>query len=232
MHKKGTAWFAGGFLLVVIMLFAFLKSGENQTPDQSVTLENGRMLYKANCASCHGLNGEGRLVGNATSLNNKEFLSIVSDDFLLSTIAEGRLGTQMPAFDQAYGGSLTKEEIDDIISFLRQWKSEIPDMPVPTNIAGDPGLGRKLYAANCATCHGITAQGELNMGPSLVNPDFLEVASDEFIWVTTALGRSKTPMGPSLKGLGGVRELSKQQISSIITYLRNVGKESEKTRSE
>jgi mono/diheme cytochrome c family protein len=97
-------------------------------------------------------------------------------------------------------------------------------MPTPLITLGDPDLGRKLYVANCATCHGITARGELNMGPSLINQDFLNATSDEFIWDTTAYGRSGTPMGPSLEGLSGVRQLSEKEINAIIAYLRSEGK--------
>jgi hypothetical protein len=48
--------------------------------------------------------------------------------------------------------------------------------------------------------------------PALNNPDFLAAADDTFLWATIAYGRRETPMFPSLRGLGGVRQLSAQEI--------------------
>lgn len=80
--------------------------------------------------------------------------------------------------------------------------------------------GRTLYTRHCANCHGWEGRGELGMGPALNNPDFL-AADDVLLWVTIAYGRRETPMFPSLRGLGGARQVSVQQIDDPVAYLRS-----------
>ena len=43
----------------------------------------------------------------------------------------------------------------------------------PAPASGDPARGERLYAANCATCHGPTALGG-DLGPSLVAKAILD----------------------------------------------------------
>jgi cytochrome c oxidase cbb3-type subunit 3 len=59
------------------------------------------------------------------------------------------------------------------------------------------------------------------MGPAVTNPDFLAAADDAFLWATIAYGRRGTPMFPSLRGRGGVRQFSAQEIYDIVAYLRS-----------
>jgi hypothetical protein len=49
----------------------------------------------------------------------------------------------------------------------------------------------------------------------------LAAADDGFLWATIAYGRRDTPMSPSLRGLDGVRQLSEQEISDVVAYLRS-----------
>jgi cytochrome c oxidase cbb3-type subunit 3 len=182
---------------------------------------NGAGLYKAHCNRCHGENGEGRRQGNATSLNNQDFLAMVSDDFLRATISRGRTGTEMPAFAKESGGPLTSQQITEVIRFLRGWQKE-PRRQLPTReIRGSPETGAKLYRENCASCHGREGRGDLGMGPALNNQDFLKAASDTFLWETIARGLRDTPMFPSLKGLRGVRQLSEREIDDLVAFIRS-----------
>lgn len=183
--------------------------------------ELGRMLYEQYCAACHGAEGQGRVQGNATSLNNPDFLALASDAFLHTTIARGRRGTAMRGWSQAAGGPLSDAEIRALTAFLRDWRQEVSAPHVPPGGRGDPGRGRQLYETACANCHGWEGRGDLGMGPAVTNPDFLAAADDAFLWATIAYGRCGTPMFPSLRGLGGVRQLSAQEIDDLVAYLRN-----------
>lgn len=66
-----------------------------------------------------------------------------------------------------------------------------------------------------------TGQGELGMGPAVMNPDLLAAADHGFLWATIAYGRRDTPMFPSLRGLDGGRQLTEQEISDLVAYLRS-----------
>ena len=94
---------------------------------QSVSLaEEGQTIYKFNCSSCHGLNGEG---GVGPALNSKQFLQSATDEQARLLISVGIPGSQMSAFSLDHGGPLTSEQIRAAVAFIRSWEPEAPDNP-------------------------------------------------------------------------------------------------------
>ena len=73
-------------------------------------------LYTQNCAGCHGSDGK---LGAARSLNDSLYLSFIPDDALKQVISQGRTGTNMPAFSQQAGGTLTDRQIELLVSGMR-----------------------------------------------------------------------------------------------------------------
>lgn len=81
--------------------------------------------WNERCASCHGAAGGG---ATAASVNNPWLLETASDGFLRYAIAQGRTGTTMPAFT----GTLTDQEIDDLVALIRSWAVPVSaDVPPP-----------------------------------------------------------------------------------------------------
>jgi len=72
--------------------------------------------------------------------------------------------------------------------------------------------GKKLYAQNCAQCHGNNLQG-LGPAPSLVSPSVKSASSGELFWFITN--------GDLNKGMPGWSQLPKQQRWQIITFLES-----------
>lgn len=169
----------------------------------------------------HGDKGQGRVRGNATALNNQDFLATASDEFIRESTIRGRPGTEMPAWGREAGGTLAKEEISDLVALLRSWQRESTRKLQSGNIQGSSERGRALYALDCASCHGENGRGNLGMGPALDNQAFLRAASDGFLWEAIAKGRRDTPMFPSLKGLDGVRQLSSEEINDLVAFIRS-----------
>jgi cytochrome c oxidase cbb3-type subunit 3 len=89
--------------------------------------DQGRAVYGRACASCHGARGEG---GTGTALAHPITLASAPDAFLRRTIARGRTGTPMPAFE----GQLSPHEIDDVVAFLRS-RAAGWDAPPPVRVA-------------------------------------------------------------------------------------------------
>lgn len=108
-------------------------------------IQRGEDVYRANCASCHGPNGEatpgwrtpgpdGRyppppLDGSAHAWHH-------STETLEQMIREGSPGGGMPAWD----GKLTNQQIDDVIVWIKSlwpdevydiWHKEIENKPLP-----------------------------------------------------------------------------------------------------
>jgi cytochrome c oxidase cbb3-type subunit 3 len=82
----------------------------------------GMPRYQAQCASCHGTEGEGV---TAIRLNHPWFQELASDGFIRQSIIAGRPGTSMPA----YGDRLSDAAIDDLVAAIRTWRRPVDARP-------------------------------------------------------------------------------------------------------
>lgn len=186
----------------------------------------GRQLFHANCASCHGADGEG---ASGPQLNNPSFLRSASDGFLAATIIVGRTGTAMQSMvhGQEGLGQIPPENVEDVIAYMRLW--DRPDTWRKTRRITEMSpravtSGAKLYGEFCAGCHGRQGQGAIGTGsdyaPALNTPEFLEAASDGFLLATIARGRTGTAMRPFGVGAGGMAGLRPEEINDIVSFIR------------
>ncbi len=184
----------------------------------------GKVLYDQNCAVCHGYDGHG---GVGVPLALPAFLSTVSNDFLFSTIRNGRPGRVMPAFR-----NLSDRQISAIVRYIRSWQPGSEPRDSAVTIRGDMIRGGKLFKKYCASCHGDRAQGSPGTGvtfsrprnlpimaPALNNSGFLKAASNAMLLRTITQGRKGTPM-PSAASMG----LKQKDIHDIIAWLRHFEK--------
>ena len=88
--------------------------------------ETGETLWGFNCASCHGLSGEG---GVGPALNSKQFLQSATDQQTEVLISVGVPGSQMGAYSQDFAGPLTSEQIKALAVYIRSWEEDAPDNP-------------------------------------------------------------------------------------------------------
>ncbi|MGH9888038.1 MAG: c-type cytochrome, partial [bacterium] len=101
-----------------------------------------------------------------------------------------------------------------------------PPHRAPGDASADADLtglaGKPLYLALCAPCHGAEGKGYVaDRAPSLVNPTFLESASDEFLRRAIAAGRPGTSMAAYSKAMGG--PLDDVGVGSLVAFLREQG---------
>jgi len=84
--------------------------------------------------------------------------------------------------------------------------------------------GATLYGTFCSACHGLRGEGMRYPGapafPAIGNPDFMRLASDDFIRNTVTHGRRGRRMPPWGEGEGG---LLPAEIDSVVGYLRRLG---------
>lgn len=208
----------GSYILVMFIVIFAISNGELIDGKKSKAVAAGEKLYLQYCLACHGETGKGEGKRAGTAINNQHFLSSVSDEDLYNYVKFGRKDTDM----HAYGTSLSDEDIHKLVVFIRHWQTEKISFEAPNVIAGDPDQGRGKYNLYCLSCHGEAGEGKIKMGTALANPQYLKYTSDRQIWITTAYGREETRMGPSLKGLEGARQLKKQDISDIVSYIRSL----------
>ncbi|WP_462412173.1 c-type cytochrome [Neobacillus sp. Marseille-QA0830] len=204
-------------IIVIVVIFGIGNSGIFESKSAQA-IATGKEVYNENCQICHGESGNGEGAKSGTAINNQNFLNSVSDKNLYHYVKFGRQDTGMPA----YGSRLSEKDLNNLVSFIRDWQSEEKDFKVPEKISGNPERGLKKYNIYCQNCHGASGEGKLKMGTALSNPQYLKYTTDRQIWISIAYGREETRMGPSLKGLDGVRQLKTQDISDIVSYIRSI----------
>src|ERR1051326_5600650 len=92
----------GAAVLVAAMAIRFAppraREAEVRRPED---LNDFNVLYRQNCAGCHGLNGS---AGPAPALADPIYLAIADDAVIRHAAMVGVPGTPMPAFAQSSGG--------------------------------------------------------------------------------------------------------------------------------
>jgi cytochrome c oxidase cbb3-type subunit 3 len=201
----------------ILILAAFFHA---VAAEDTEIIGKGELLYQQNCVFCHQEDAIGK-PGFAPSLTNKEFLSISSDAFLLSSIRDGRPGTGMPPF-----AHLGREGIMAIGAYLRSHSvlpnisEQVDDQP---NAYGDPRLGKLWFDNICSPCHGVNGDGYVagGTGTAIGLEGFLNKATDGFIRSTIKEGRSNTRM-MGFSGEDGMANLTDREIDDIIVYMRSL----------
>jgi cytochrome c oxidase cbb3-type subunit 3 len=87
----------------------------------------GAVAFREYCASCHGPDGAGTAKGSA--IVQPEYLALVSDQALRSTIVVGRPDLAMPGWraldaDSNASNPMSAEQVDDVVAWLASFRSE------------------------------------------------------------------------------------------------------------
>jgi mono/diheme cytochrome c family protein len=229
-----------GIASVVVLLVALLTGCSVRLPGQPSEAERWRapaeitdfnQLYTQNCAGCHGVDGR---LGAARSLNDPLYLAFVTDDAMRQAISKGRGGTTMPAFSEQAGGHLTDKQIELLVSGVRsRWskpddfkgvdlprytdnETTGPTANATTSEVGDATRGGTTYKTYCASCHGTNGDG--GSAGSIVDPNFLNLVSDQGLRTTVVVGRAD--MGkPDWRGNVPGHPMSAQEIADVVAWL-------------
>ncbi len=158
-------------------------------------LEQGQSLFESDCASCHGEDGSGELLGSADFTDLRQMDNLAPRDLYL-TVTQGR--GSMPAWQSL----LNQDERWSVIDYLRTFTYG-PNLEAEVAIAGptatsaeaveasacdtaqanpfdweDAGAiqeGQALYLVQCAMCHGPDGSGGVPQTPDFTSA---EVSSD------------------------------------------------------
>jgi cytochrome c oxidase cbb3-type subunit 3 len=115
----------------------------------------GSAIYAAQCAQCHGPNGD--QVGGI-NLRSGQLRRGGTDDELRGILTSGISGTGMPAF------KFDAPELTGIIAYVRNMR----DFEAKAVAVGDVNRGQALFDGKgaCATCHRVNGTGS-RTGPNL-----------------------------------------------------------------
>lgn len=204
-------------LVITLLLIAgltFALSGEKArlaSAAESITagrIRRGGSIYAAQCTACHGTKGEG---GVGPALNNRTLLKTAPDSVFFAVIRSGVPNTQMPAWSVDYGGTLTDEDVRDVVAFLRSWEPKAPEIQV-SKFTPDPARGALLFASTCMICHGENGSGT-SRAPKLNDPARLQALPDD--WYRGVIRNGRPAKGMPTWGT----VLSPNQIEDIVSLI-------------
>lgn len=176
-------------------------------------LAEGKSAFGDNCAPCHGSGAQG--AKGYPNLNDDDWLWGGTLADIQHTITVGVRSTspdtrqsQMPAFGR--DGILKPEQIDDLTEYVVSLSGRPAD-------AAAVQRATKLFADNCAACHGPDGKGNRMFGAPNLTDD---------VWLygpTRADIRSQI-----VNGRGGVMptwggRLSPETIKSLAVYVHSLG---------
>src|SRR2546425_7216848 len=118
---------------------------------------DGQQLFIANCAVCHGPDGDSV---PGVDLGHGKFKRASSYDNVVEIIRDGVRGTAMPAFSK----ELKDLEMRTIIAYFRFMAANAYSTSAP----GDPVRGKAIFEGKgeCLNCHRIKDKGS-RLGPDL-----------------------------------------------------------------
>lgn len=124
------------FMVLTIQGAITIATSEAAAQDDTARMEplTGEAIYAANCAACHGTNGQGGpnpiTPGDLIpAINSFEYLGTRDDVTLRAIIEKGQPSAGMGAYATAYGGPLSRAEIDALIDHVRSWESQPQGTP-------------------------------------------------------------------------------------------------------
>ncbi|MCP4045638.1 MAG: c-type cytochrome [Gammaproteobacteria bacterium] len=199
--------------LVIVTLLAVTDTAhsfEINAEDMATAAGN----YAKYCALCHGPEREGHANDHAPSLRSESLMKTGFPHNIYLTVSYGRLGTPMAGFIDEVGGPMSKDEIVQLLYWIRQISGVTEQVDLdPEPVMGNVALGAKLYAQVCAQCHG--EEGEGVTGTALGNPAMLSLTEDKFLRYAIENGRDETEM----KAYG--EKLSAKEIDALTAFLRS-----------
>ena len=174
----------------------------------------GRTAFADNCAPCHGAGGGG--AKGYPNLNDDDWLWGGKLAAIEQTIRHGARSDDkeshegtMPAFGR--DGILKANEISAVADFVRSLSG------LSTEPGFDAALGKKVFADNCALCHGPDGKGKRDVGaPNLTDKIWLYSSDKQTIMQGVQNGRGGVM--PAWNG-----RLSEPIIKALIVYVYSFG---------
>ena len=180
-----------------------------------LALPHGRAAFAENCAPCHGSGGQG----------SKGYRNLTNDDWLWggklediqTTITHGiradydkdTRSSVMPSFGR--DGILKPEEIRQVASYVRTLSKLEPEAGV------DVAAGKKIFADNCAACHGDDGKGNREMGSANLT-DGLQLYGSDFKDLIYTIANARNSTMPAW----GAR-LDPVTIKALTVYVHGLG---------
>ena len=172
----------------------------------------GRPAFADNCAPCHGAGGGG--AKGYPNLNDDDWLWGGKLSDIENSIRHGaRNGDKedhegnMPAF----AGVLKPNEISAVADYARSLSG------LPAEEGVDLALGKKVFADNCAVCHGENGKGNHELGSANLTDQIWLYGSDKAT-IVQGIQNGRGGVMPAWNG-----RLSEPIITALTVYVYSFG---------
>jgi mono/diheme cytochrome c family protein/plastocyanin len=181
------------------------------TVQQVQSVERGYNLFEANCARCHGVNGEG---GIGPVLNDQvKLFDHLNPTYIKNVLTVGgryvcgNPNSLMPVWADTNGGPLNYIQIQDLINFLRAPSTE-------TFVVRNPSLNEPV----------IGADGKVETFTGWVDPNYKPAPSSSpfpACWSGSVGGSTPAPSGPAASLAPGatIDKVTAQNVSFDVHQL-------------
>ncbi len=153
----------------------------------------GKQVFDANCAVCHGANGDGNgpmaatlkapdkdvltallgafhvelkrepLPSKPVNFHNRDLENVITPAILYETVTQGRPHTAMPAFGPEASFGANQAQT---LTNQERWDANVYEMMFRTSPA-ELSAAKHLYNEQCAVCHGVNGDGKGPRGPEM-----------------------------------------------------------------
>jgi mono/diheme cytochrome c family protein len=155
----------------------------------------GQMLYQAHCSKCHGDDGKG-VVPGARDFNDLDYMRGETPASFYAAVTEGR--GEMPSFLDL----LTSDERWDVVFYMWRFSTSADTL----------ALGKGIYDANCAACHGADGVGTVLGAADFTDLRFVDDRAPRDFYLTVTQGKGSMPAWQG--------RLSQDERWAVIDYLR------------
>jgi cytochrome c553 len=173
------------------------------TPD----IENGLRIYRT-CAECHQPEGWGLANGSMPQIAGQHRKVVVKQ------LADFRAGNRDEpgmcplASAEKIGGA---QAVADVTGYIDTLEISIENGKGPGN---QLELGRALYGANCARCHGPEGEGDDDRDMPRIQAQHYAYLVRQFEWIRDGKRRNADP-----EMTAQVRSFSAEEISAVSDYV-------------
>jgi ubiquinol-cytochrome c reductase cytochrome c subunit len=176
----------------------------------------GAELYAGNCATCHGVAGEGinqpragagGVLGQGPSLRG---VGALAADFYLRTgyMPLANPHSEPEDLQQGTRVLLADKEIRSLVLYVASL-GHGPPIPTPEPGSGNLSMGQQLFSMHCSGCHQIMARGGFVTGARV----------PELQTVPAAQIAEAVRIGPYLMPHFSVHQISDAELNDIIKYI-------------
>ena len=165
-----------GMVVLTLMAAASTPPQEESAPLATTLSEQiivGEEVYSIQCVECHGAEGEGGEIVGVEGLegvvldpiNSQDVMYTFTDETLFNIVNYGQPSLGMPPFGLAFGGELSRGEINALVNFMRYTWDDRAELPaeaaqasaIPTLAEGEvPSYEvhiQPIAKRYCVSCH-------------------------------------------------------------------------------